>query len=85
MNNRELQLPFYARSSIFLVGLVVLAAILYYVQDIIVPLVFSIIIAIVLHPFVNFQVRHKLNRIVAISISMLVTFIILAAFVLLVF
>jgi predicted PurR-regulated permease PerM len=85
MNNREYQLPFYARSSIFLIGLVLLTIILYFVKDIIVPLVFSIIIAIVLHPFVSFQVKHKINRILAISISLLVTFIILASFAMLVF
>ena len=52
--NKELQLPFYAKASIFFIGLVAFVAILYIAQGIIVPLVFSIIVAILLHPTVNF-------------------------------
>lgn len=47
-------LPFYAKAGIFLVGLSALLAILYIAQGIIIPLVFAFIIAILLHPVVNF-------------------------------
>ncbi|MDF1551248.1 MAG: AI-2E family transporter, partial [Bacteroidales bacterium] len=49
-------------------------------RQIIVPLVFATIIAIVLHPLVTFFVRIRVNRVVAIIITMLLTFIILAGF-----
>ena len=66
-------LPFYTKASIFFVGLSALLAILYIAQSIIIPLIFAFIIAILLHPVVNFFVRHKINRIAAIVITLLLT------------
>ncbi len=80
MIDKELQLPFYAKITIFLIGAFVFLTMLYIAQDIIVPLVFSIIIAIVLHPLVNFFVRLKINRVVAIVITLTLTFVVIAAF-----
>ena len=80
MSDEGLKLPFYAKGTIFLVGLVALLAILYIAKSIIVPIVFAIIIAIVLHPVVNFFVRIKINRILAIVITLLLTFLVIAAF-----
>ena len=73
-------LPFYAKAGIFFVGLSALLAILYVAQSIILPLIFSFIIAILLNPVVNFFVRIRINRVVAIIITMLLTIIIIAAF-----
>lgn len=78
-------LPFYARISVLLIGLSALLAILYIAQGIIVPLVFAFIIAILLHPVVNFFVRIKINRIIAIFIALLLTLIIIVAFVTLIY
>lgn len=85
MNNKELTFPFFARPSIFIVGLVALLAILYIAQGIIVPFVFSIILSILLHPVVKFLVRNKINRVLAIVISLLLAFLIIAGFVALIF
>jgi predicted PurR-regulated permease PerM len=52
--------------------------ILYNLKGIIVPLVFAMIIAIVLNPLVDFIVRWKINRIVAILMSILLVFLIIA-------
>jgi len=79
MIDHELTLPFYAKTTIFLVGLFALIAMMYIGQSIIVPLVFAIIIAIVLHPVVNFFVRIHINRVVAISIALLITILLIAA------
>jgi len=78
-------LPFYARAGIFFVGLSALLAILFIAQGIIIPLVFSFIIAILLHPVVNFFVRLRINRIVSIFITLLLTVLIMAAFVALIY
>lgn len=78
--DNELQLPFYAKASIFLIGLVAFVAILYIAQSIIVPIVFATIIAILLHPVVNFLVRKRINRVLAIVIALLLTFLFIAAF-----
>ncbi len=83
--DKELQLPFFVKASIFLVGMIALFAILYITRGIIVPLVFATIIAIVLHPVVNFFVRIKVNRIVAIGIVLLLTTIFFSAFFVLIF
>ena len=82
---RELQWPFYVKASIFFVGLIAFAAILYIAKDIIVPFVFAIIIAIVLHPVVNFFVRIKMNRIVAIVTTLFLTSLVIVAFFVLLF
>ncbi len=76
--DNDFKVPFYAKTTIFFVGLFALITMLYIAQSIIVPLVFAIIIAIVLHPVVNFLVRLHLNRIVAISIALLITIVLIA-------
>ena len=73
-------MPFYAKASVFLIGLIALAAILYIAQGIILPLVFAIIIAVLLHPVVNFLVRLKVNRVMAIVIALILTSLVLFAF-----
>ena len=80
MSDEGLKLPFYAKVTIFLVGLVALLAILYSAKSIFIPIVFAIIIAIVLHPVVNFFVRIKINRILAIVITLLLLFLVIVAF-----
>lgn len=78
MINSDFKIPFYARITIFLVGLFAFVTILYIAQEIIVPLIFSVIIAIVLHPVVNFFVKLKINRVLAIVIVLILTFIVIA-------
>lgn len=84
MPRKELILPFYLRITFILLGFCVFIWILYIGQGIIVPLVFSIITAILLTPVVNLMVNHKINRIVAIVITMALTFILITASALLV-
>jgi predicted PurR-regulated permease PerM len=76
---KEITLPFYAKITIFLVGFVALTGILYIAQNILIPIVFAILIAILLSPVVGFFTRKKINRIIAISATLLLTFIIIAA------
>ena len=80
MIDKELKLPFYAKASICLIGIYVLFEVLYIAKGIILPLVFATIIAIVLHPVVTFFVRKGINKSVSIVISLIFTFIIIAAF-----
>ena len=85
MIDKEFKVPFYAKTTIFLVGLFALITILYIAQNIIVPIVFAIIIAIVLHPVVNFFVRWRINRILSIIIALLITIILIAGLGLLIY
>jgi predicted PurR-regulated permease PerM len=77
--NKEFELPFYAKTTIFLIGSIALLTILYIAKSIFIPLVFAVIIAIVLHPIVNFFVKKKLNRVIAIVISLCLAFLIIAS------
>jgi predicted PurR-regulated permease PerM len=77
---KEIKLPLYVKVIILLIGLLALLAFLYVARSIVIPLVFAIIIAILLHPVVNFFVRLKINRVVAIIITLFLTFLVIAAF-----
>ncbi len=68
------------KSSILLIGMAVLLTILYVARSIFVPVVFATILAIVLHPVVNFLVKKKINRVIAILFTIFLTFLIIAAF-----
>ncbi|MBK6283618.1 MAG: AI-2E family transporter [Draconibacterium sp.] len=80
MINKEVQVPLFARFTLILIGLFVFFIILYITRSILIPLVFATIIAIVLHPAVNWLTRLKINRIVAITIVFLIASIILWGF-----
>lgn len=75
-----LKLPFYAKAALLCVGIYVFISMLYIAQSIIVPLIFGTIIAILLHPIVRLLVKWKFNRVLAISISLLLSFVVIAAF-----
>jgi len=79
VTDEKIKLPLFARASIFILGLVALLAISYVGRSIIVPVIFAVIIAIVLHPVVNFFIRLRIPRVFAILITILLTFLILCA------
>jgi len=85
MIKNEIKLPFSIKATSFIIGIFFLLAFLYIAQDIIVPIILSIIIAIVLHPVVKFFERIGINRIIAIIITLFLTFIIIVAFCALIF
>ncbi len=71
-------LPFYLKCSQIIMGTVAFFYIMYIGHDIIVPLIFSTILAILLNPVVNFLSR-KLNRIVSIFIAIILAMVIVSA------
>jgi predicted PurR-regulated permease PerM len=73
-------LPVYLKAILLFIGIIAFFVVLYIAQGILIPLVFAVFIAIMLHPFVSFLVRRKINRVVAILIALLMTFIIVSAF-----
>jgi predicted PurR-regulated permease PerM len=62
------------------IGLFVFIAMLSIARAIIVPLVFATILAIVLHPVVNFFERRKIHRVLAIVITLFLALSVIAAF-----
>jgi predicted PurR-regulated permease PerM len=76
--------PLYAKLSIIIIGIVAFCYILYIGRSIIVPLVFSLLIAILLNPLVNRLCKLGVNRVLAITIAVLSTilfFVALIAFI----
>jgi predicted PurR-regulated permease PerM len=80
VTDEKLKLPFYVKASVFVIGLCALLAILYIAKGIIVPVVFALIFAIVLHPVVNFFVSKKINRVAAIVFTIFLTLLVIVAF-----
>ncbi|PBQ30699.1 AI-2E family transporter [Sphingobacteriaceae bacterium] len=63
------KLPLYHKIAIVLLGLFIFFYILFLGREILVPLTFSWILAILLNPIVNFLTRKKWNRLLAISVA----------------
>ncbi len=80
MTNEGFKLSGYLKVSILITGLAILIAILYVGRSIFIPIVFAAVLAIVLHPLVNFFVSRKINRVIAIIITLTITFLVIAAF-----
>jgi predicted PurR-regulated permease PerM len=78
VKENALKLPFFARASILIMGVLALIVIMYAARGIIVPIVFAVMIAIVLNPVVNFFVRRKIHRLLAIFITLSLCLIIIA-------
>jgi len=78
--DKPLKFPFYAKASLIFIGLYAFISMLYIARGIIVPFIFAVIIATVLHPVVNFFEKKKINRVVAIIITLFLSVIIIAAF-----
>lgn len=72
---KAFSLPFYLKASIFCIGLFTFIQILSIGQEIIVPLIFSAIIALVLQIFVAFQIKKGVPKIIAILITLLLLFV----------
>lgn len=79
MLTKEIRLPFLVRASLFVVGVYALFSILYITRSLILPLLFATIIAILLQPIVVILVKYRINRVVAIIITLLLTVIILVS------
>ena len=69
----------YAKLSIILMGMLSFFFILYVGKDILVPFIFSTIMAILLNPIVSFLLKFKINRLVAILLTELVAIIIIGS------
>jgi predicted PurR-regulated permease PerM len=73
------KIPLYTSISQIILGIVALFFILYIGQEIIIPIIFSVILAILLNPVVNYLYRKKINRVTAILISIFLAIFCLAA------
>ncbi|MEO7049147.1 MAG: AI-2E family transporter, partial [Ferruginibacter sp.] len=72
------QYPFYIKSTVVLLGLVLLSISLSNLRDILSPIAFSLILAILLNPLVNKMQKKGVNKVVAISLALTLTLLIIA-------
>lgn len=77
--NTLVKLPFYVKASLTLTGLYVLIKMLYIAQDIIIPILYATIIAILISPAVNFLVNKRINRAVSVAGVLIIALLIIAA------
>ncbi len=71
--------PLYQRLSLVLLGLSVFVCILWLTQELVVPLLFALLLAILLDPVVKLLSRWGLNRVLGITIAVLLAMLALAA------
>lgn len=71
-NNADRSIPMSIKGVVLFLGLIALVFVLIVAKTILVPLVFAGIIAILFSPVIDFLVRHKLNRIISIILTIVV-------------
>ncbi|MDQ3108340.1 MAG: AI-2E family transporter [Bacteroidota bacterium] len=73
------EFPHYAKLSLILIGLAALFAILYVGRPIFVPLIGATLVAIMFSPVVDFLMRKRIHKLIAISITLLLGIIVISA------
>src|SRR6187431_1406870 len=73
------KLPLYHKLSIIIIGLFIFFYILFISKEILVPLAFAWLLAILLNPIVNYLQRKKINKILAIVLAILLMMLVSAA------
>ena len=76
--------PFFVKASLLLVGLYLLTSILYRLQDILLPIIYAMIISILASPIINYLVKKKINRTIAIAGVLIAFLLIISCIILLV-
>jgi predicted PurR-regulated permease PerM len=74
-----LNIPIYVKASLLLVGLCAFVYILFIAQQILLPIIFATIVAVLLNPIVKFLGRHRIPRILAIVIAVLLAVLVTVA------
>ena len=69
--------PFYLKTTVILLGLILMSFALMNLKEILAPIAFALIIAILLNPLVLRLERLKINRVIAISIALVFAFIVI--------
>lgn len=69
---KEKEYPFYIKSTVILFGLILLTYVLLNLADILIPLAFALIIAMLLNPLVNKLRKKKIGNVISICIALFV-------------
>ena len=68
-HSRELQFPLYVKAPLVLLGLALAVFTLHIASEIIFPLFFAAIFAIMLHPVEQWLLRHRVPKLIAITLT----------------
>lgn len=79
MNTTFDNLPFYIRFSIFFIGICAFGIFIYLGQEIIIPLLFALLLAILLEPLVNLFQRIRIPRALAITLALIAGILLITA------
>jgi predicted PurR-regulated permease PerM len=79
MNTTFDNLPFYIRFSIFFIGICAFGIFIYLGQEIIIPLLFALLLAILLEPLVNLFQRIRIPRTLAITLALIAGILLITA------
>jgi predicted PurR-regulated permease PerM len=63
--------PLYFRVTVILIGIIAFFFVLWAGQNIFLPLIFSMLVSILINPFVNFFINHRFPKILAIAVPLL--------------
>lgn len=69
------QYPFYIKATVILFGVILLVYVLFSLQDILIPLAFAMIFAILLNPLSTWFQQHKFPKVLSIAITLLLALI----------
>lgn len=72
----QIRFPFYVKAPLVLIGLFLLFHILFLLQDVLIPISFALLIAILLNPLVNRLNRMGASRVLSIGIGLLLAILI---------
>ena len=78
----SIKFPYYAKISLILIGFYVLISMLSILQDIVLPIIYAMLLAIHVSPLVNFLTNKGLNRTISICLVLFFSFTILVAIIL---
>ena len=70
------QYPFYLKATVILFGVILLVYVLFNLQDILIPLAFAMIFAILLNPVFTWFQKHKIPKALSIIITLLLALIV---------
>lgn len=68
------QYPFYFKATVVLFGIILLVYVLFSLQDILIPLAFAMVLAILLNPVYNWLQRRHIPKLLSIIMTILLAF-----------
>lgn len=74
----EFKIPFYAKAALVFIGLFSFVFLMYVGQNIIIPIVFGTILAILLNPLFNYLQSKGIHKIISISVGVLLVLLVIA-------